>query len=164
MALGARMLSLGGLAQSSEQAMTMLQKALDSGRAAEIFAKMVAALGGPADLLDHPDRYLATAPLILPVPAPAGGIVVEIDCRAVGVAVVALGGGRRRAEDNIDYAVGFSDIAALGDVVKAGQPIALAHARDPAQADRAIAALQAAFTLADRTVELPPVLYRPVEH
>jgi thymidine phosphorylase len=163
MALGARMLTLGGLAESTEDAHARLTEALDSGRAAEIFGRMVAALGGPADLVERPDMHLEKAPLVLPVPAPRGGFVTGIDCRAIGLAVVGLGGGRRRPEDAIDYAVGFTDIKALGEPVKAGQPLAFVHARSERQADMAIAELQTAFALSDHEPSLPPTLYRPVE-
>jgi thymidine phosphorylase len=91
-----------------------LHAALDSGRAAEIFARMVSALGGPADLLDKPEHYLAAAPVIRPVYAEHSGVVSAMDVRAIGMAVCALGGGRRLASDQLDYRVGLTGFAELG--------------------------------------------------
>ena len=69
MALCAEMLILGKLAANETEARAKLQAGLDSGEAAERFSRMVAALGGPADLVERPDAYLEQAPVVLPVPA-----------------------------------------------------------------------------------------------
>jgi thymidine phosphorylase len=144
-ALGAEMLLIGGLAASREEAERRLVASLDSGRAAEVFAAMVAALGGPADILDAYGRHLAVAPVIRAVPAPATGIVSGIDTRAIGIAVVELGGGRAKASDGIDPAVGFTELAGIGRTLAAGEPLAVVHAASAAAADRASAALAAAY-------------------
>lgn len=153
LALGARMLVLGGLASDDAHARDRLLDALESGRAAERFARMVAALGGPVDLVEQPGRHLARADTVLPAPAPRAGFVQACDCRALGLAVVGLGGGRRDPADLIDGAVGLSGIARIGDPVVAGQALALVHARDAGAAERAGQAVQAAFTIGD---EAPP--------
>jgi thymidine phosphorylase len=149
MALAAELLVLGGLAPDAEAALGQLERVLANGRAAETFQRMVARLGGPADLLEHPDRHLPRAPLVRPVPAPAAGTVIAIDTRAIGMAVVALGGGRTRAADPVDHAVGLTDIVALGDVVEAGQPLALIHGRDEAAMAAAAARVAGAVTLGE---------------
>jgi thymidine phosphorylase len=151
LALAAEMLHLGGLAPSLEAGRLQARRALESGAAAERFARMVAALGGPADLVDAPDRNLAPAPVTIQVEAPADGWVTAIDVRRVGLAVVALGGGRTRTEQAIDPAVGLSAVAGLGDAVGPGsRPLALAHARDPVSGARAVAEIKAAFTISGR--------------
>ena len=144
MALGAEMLLLGGLAQDQTEALAQLQQALDSGAAAERFARMVAGLGGPADLLERPGAYLAAAPVILPVPALRSGRLTAMQTRAIGIAVVELGGGRRKASDSIDFRVGFSGMCQLGDEIRVGEPLAFVHAADEAAAWAARAQLQAA--------------------
>jgi thymidine phosphorylase len=159
LALAAELLCLGGLAADAADAERRLQGALDSGRAAEIFARMVAALGGPTDLIERTDAYLKAAPLLRPVPAPCDGVVAAIDCRAVGLAVVALGGGRQRPQDRIDAAVGCSEFVALGERVVAGQPLVMVQARHAAAADRAVAELQSAFTIAAEAPTLPPLFH-----
>jgi thymidine phosphorylase len=130
MALGAEMLVLGKLAPDLDSALGQLERVLANGRAAEIFQRMVTALGGPSDLMEHPDKHLPRAPLVRPVLAATAGTVAEIDTRAMGMSVVALGGGRTRSADPVDHAVGLTDIVALGDEVQAGQPLAMIHARD----------------------------------
>jgi thymidine phosphorylase len=161
-ALCAQMLTLGGLASDLVDAEAMLEHALSSGRAAEIFGKMVAALGGPSDLVENPVRHLEAAPLIRPVPAPRSGVISAVECRALGLAVVSLGGGRRRPEDKIDFAVGFTDYAELGAKIEAGQPLAMVHARSQAQVAQAVAEIQAAYSIGDRGADIPPSVYRPV--
>ena len=93
-ALGGELLASGGLAVDDADGCKKIEAAFASGRAAEIFGRMVAALGGPADFLEKPEKHLKAAPVIRPVMADGTGTVTEIDTRAVGIAVVALGGGR----------------------------------------------------------------------
>ncbi|PHV09878.1 thymidine phosphorylase [Chitinimonas sp. BJB300] len=162
MALAARMLLVGGLAKDDAEAHQKLQASLDSGAAAERFARMVTGLGGPADLMEAADRYLETAPVIVPIKVPTGGYVSTVDCRALGLAVVSLGGGRYRPEDNIDYAVGLSELAELGKRLEAGQTLAVVHARTEAAAQAAIASVQAAYQLAAEAPVLPSVVYRDI--
>ncbi len=69
LALCAEMLVLGGLAATEEEARVKLMAALDSGEAAERFSRMVSALGGPADLVENPDKHLEQAPFVVPAPA-----------------------------------------------------------------------------------------------
>ncbi|NMU06945.1 thymidine phosphorylase, partial [Vibrio parahaemolyticus] len=107
MASCAEMLVLGKLAENTEDARAKLMEVLDNGKAAECFGKMVAGLGGPADFVENYDNYLEKAEIIKPVYATETGIVSAMDTRAIGMAVVAMGGGRRVATDEIDYAVGF---------------------------------------------------------
>ena len=123
-----------GLAANAGEARRRLQASLDSGAAAERFARMVRLLGGPADLFERPDAYLAQAPVVVELPAPRSGIVAGFDTRALGLAVVALGGGRLRSDQAIDPAVGLSDIVELGAHVQAGEPLLRIHARDAAAA------------------------------
>jgi thymidine phosphorylase len=149
LALGAEMLVLGGLAPDTASATVKLQAALDSGAAAERFAKMVTALGGPADLLEKPDAYLAAAPVIRAVPAPRAGRLSAMKTRDVGLVIVELGGGRRLPGDTLDMRVGLSEVRQLGDVLAAGEPLAMVHAADEAAADRAIAQVQAAMSIED---------------
>ncbi|KVN63444.1 thymidine phosphorylase [Burkholderia stagnalis] len=163
MALAAQLLVTGGLAGEAAQAHAMLQHALDSGAAAERFAKMVAVLGGPADLLDAPARHLARAAVTVPVPARAGGVVQRVDCRALGLVVVALGGGRTRAEDAIDYGVGLSALVELGQRVEAGEPLGFVHARDAAAAARAVDEIQRIYTLGDAGDAPPPTVHQWID-
>ena len=147
LALGAEMLVLGGVAPNTAAARNLLQAALDSGAAAERFARMVAALGGPTNLLERPLACLAAAPVVLPVPAPHAGVLGAVHTRAVGMAVVELGGGRRQPGEAIDARVGLSGFAAPGQRLAAGEPLAWVHAADSDSATRAVAQVQAACSV-----------------
>ena len=156
-ALGGELLALCGAAATPEDGGKRILASLHSGRAAERFARMVAAQGGPADFLDRWRDHLPVAPVERDVPAVGAGIVTRIDTRAVGEAVVHLGGGRLRNGDAIDPRVGFSDLKGIGMNAGPGDPLARVHAATPEAADRAIAALQAAYHLGD-TADLPQLV------
>ena len=115
---------------------------------------MVAALGGPADLVEVPWRHLPRAPLQRPAAPAAAGVVTAIDVRAVGLAIVELGGGRAREDAAVDPAVGLTEVARVGEAV-GERPLALVHARDEVAAQRAVARLQAAFAVGE---EAPPAV------
>ncbi|MFM4927050.1 MAG: thymidine phosphorylase [Aeromonas veronii] len=142
MALCAEMLISAGLASDERDARTKLQAVLDNGKAAEIFGRMVTGLGGPADFMERYDAYLPKAAIVRPVFAANSGFVTAMDTRELGLAVVAMGGGRRAAGDKLDYAVGLTDFIRLGQSVDADKPIAMIHAQTEDQ-----------FILIDRMVK-----------
>ncbi|WP_426103972.1 thymidine phosphorylase [Massilia sp. TSP1-1-2] len=162
MALCAEMLILGKLAANETEARAKLQTGLDSGEAAERFSRMVAALGGPADLVERPDAYLEKAPIIVPVPALQAGFATSTDCRGLGLAVVSLGGGRCRPQDAIDFAVGLTGLVELGDQIAVGQPLAMVHARTQASAEQAVREVQAAYQVGAAKSAPNPVIYRTI--
>ncbi len=149
LALSAQLLVTAGLAESEAIARQALTQCLDNGRAAERFAKMVTELGGPADLLENAGKHLRRAPIIKPVLASRAGFVAACDTRRVGLVVVALGGGRMRAADAIDFDVGLTDLVALGTRVNAGDLLATVHARTEAAATAAMQAFENAITISD---------------
>jgi thymidine phosphorylase len=160
LALCAEMLLLGGLASDIAQARARVEYALESGGATEHFARMVSALGGPADFVERVGDHLQMAPVVKPIYAERAGRIASIQTRAVGLAVVALGGGRTRPQDAIDHGVGFTDLAELGAEVDGGRPIGIVHARSEKAADAAAKALSAAYEIGEAPAPLPPVLER----
>jgi thymidine phosphorylase len=162
LALGAEMLCLGRLAAGVDEARDKLVRALDDGRAAERFARMVTSLGGPSDLLEAPGRHLPRASVVKPVPSPGAGFVASMDTRALGIAIVALGGGRLSPGDAIAPAVGLSDVCRLGARVEPGQPLALVYARNEAHADAAVSAVNAAIRLGEEAPTIDSVVYERV--
>lgn len=152
LALGAEMLVLGGLAPDQAAARAKIEAAIDSGAAAERFQRMVAGLGGPSDLLEHPQIHLPAAPIVEPVAATHSGVVNSIDLRMIGLAIVTLGGGRTRPQDRIDPAVGFTRLRGVGEHICVGEPLAFVHARDAEAAERAAAAIVAAYRLGEAEV------------
>ncbi|GAM97685.1 thymidine phosphorylase [alpha proteobacterium U9-1i] len=149
MALAAEMLLLGKIETDLAKGRARAEAALTSGKAAEVFARMVAALGGPRDFLERAAHYMPAAPVVRAVAPERAGVVSAVDARAVGMAVIALGGGRMKIEDKLDLRVGFTDVARIGAAVGPDQPLALVHAADDAAADAAIAALRKAYVIAD---------------
>ena len=128
LAFAADMLIASGLVCSLEEGSQKAEAVLAGGQAAEHFARMVHFLGGPSDLLERPDAHLAKAPSVIPVKAQQSGYLSGVGTRALGMAVIELGGGRVRPEDVIDHRTGFSDIKPLGSFVERGEPIAMLHA------------------------------------
>lgn len=157
LSLCAEMLVVGGIEKDREKAWVRCDDAVTSGRAAEIFGRMVAALGGPADFIENFERHLAKAPVVQPVHA--NGYVVEVNTRAVGNAIIELGGGRRQVGEKLDLSVGFSDIAAVGTQLDGNTPLAVIHAASDADADKAEQNLLAACRLGDSAPEAGPVIY-----
>ena len=162
MALAVEMLLLSGLAKGELDAKTKLQAVLDNGKAAERFGKMVAALGGPADFVENYDKHLATPTIIRPVYARQCGFVQSMDTRAIGLAVVNMGGGRMRAADSIDYAVGLNQFVEIGQKVNNDTPLAMVHARTQAQFSEAERAIQRAIICGPDKAEAQTQVYRRI--
>ena len=155
-ALAAAALAQSRLSADEDSARAKVEEVLASGAAAERFGAMVAALGGPADFMENP--ALPEASVTRPVAPERPGYITSVDTRAVGLVVTALGGNRRREDDQIDYGVGLSQIAPIGAQVGPDRPLAIVHARGDASAAEAATALLSAVTI---TAEAPadrPVL------
>jgi len=161
--LSAELLLLGGLAADSKESLRKVSEALDSGRAAEQFAVMVSAQGGPTSLLESPELFLPAAAIARPVFQSRSGYVSAIDTRAVGMAVISLGGGRQRAEDSIDPAVGISQISGVGSRIESTVPLAFVHASGEDEWERVAERLRNAYTISDDAVEAQPAIYARIE-
>ena len=162
MSLSAEMLISAGLASDDGDARRKLQAVLDNGKAAEIFGRMVTGLGGPADFMERYDAYLPKAAIVRPVFAANAGFVTAMDTRELGLAVVAMGGGRRAAGDKLDYGVGLTDFIRLGQSVDADKPIALIHAQTEEQYAQAASMVQAAVRIGGERPQALPEVYRRI--
>jgi thymidine phosphorylase len=149
--LAAEMLHLSGLARDRDDGMVQARRALDSGAAAERFARMVHTLGGPVDVLGVRFRGLAKAPVVVDLPSTQAGVLAAMDTRAIGLAVVDLGGGRRVASDRVDARVGLSGVRPLGARVAAGEPLLRVHAASRQSARQALVQLSAALHVAPQS-------------
>jgi len=158
-ALGGAVLAGAGLAADVKAGAQAIRDSIRDGRAAEAFARMVAAQGGPVRFVEDWVRFLPEAPVILEVRATQSGYVAAIDGQALGLCVVGLGGGRHVETDRVDPAVGLSDMVALGAQVSAGQPLARIHAARPEAAQRALRKAWAAITIAETAPDLPPLIH-----
>jgi thymidine phosphorylase len=152
LAIVAEMLVIGGVAPDPAAALALARARLDDGSAADRFGRMVAAMGGPADLVERPETHLEAAPLVRPLFAEREGFVAGMDCRGIGMAVVDLGGGRTRPDQSIDFAVGLAEFVQIGDRVGADRPICVIHARDTAGWERAAARIRPSIRLADERI------------
>ncbi|APR75769.1 Pyrimidine-nucleoside phosphorylase [Minicystis rosea] len=156
-ALGSEMLRLGNVARTDAEAREQMRAAIASGRAVELMERMVAAQGGDASVVRDPSR-LRHAEVTVPIVADAAGFVTGIDALEVGLAGVAMGAGRTRADQKVDPAVGILLDVARGDRVERGTVLArllVRHARDAeAVQDR----VRSAFRIGDETAAAPPLV------
>jgi pyrimidine-nucleoside phosphorylase len=158
-ALGAEMLLLAGVARDAAEARRRLEESVTSGRALETFGHMVEAQGGNRAVVDDP-AILPQAGAVEVFRAPRSGVVSVVEPRRIGRAILELGGGRVRIEDEIDPSVGFVVTVNPGDEVRAGDPIASVFARDDAAIAGGIAALGEAITIADDGRLSPLITHR----
>jgi thymidine phosphorylase len=157
LALCAEMLLVGGVERDREAAAARCDDAVTSGKAAEVFGRMVAALGGPADFVENSANYLPQAPIVRPVHA--DGVLAALNTRAVGNAIIELGGGRRKVGEKLDLSVGFTQVAPVGSVLDNERPLAVVHAATAADADAAAENLLAACRLSNEAPGTRPVIY-----
>jgi thymidine phosphorylase len=161
LALAAEMLVASGVSGSIREGTERAAAVLGGGGAAEVFDRMVFELGGPASFLADPRKHLPAAEVELAVTAAKDGFVTGISTRDIGLAVVALGGGRTRPGDGIDHAVGITRLLPVGAAVAGGEPLALVHARSRNAAERAAATIRAAYSIgAARPPAQKPVIRR----
>lgn len=154
MALTAEMLVATGLEPDRKLARERTEQALVSGSAMAVFARMVSGLGGPADFVEHYDRYLPRAPVSMAVPPTRSGYLASVDGFRLGTAIIELGGGRRRLGESLDLAVGLTDVASIGEYVDGERPLAIIQARtEDAAATAASAVRQACRTQDDEPAE-----------
>ncbi len=158
-ALGAEMLVLVGAAASLEEARTRLEKAVTSGRALETFARVVEAQGGNPGVIEDPG-VLPQAQAVEVYRAARTGVVVAVEPRRIGRAIVELGGGRMAVEDAVDPTVGFVITVKPGDPVRAGEPIASIFARDDAGIALGTTALGEAVSIGDAGRLTPLISHR----
>lgn len=158
LSFAAEMLVQGGTAVTIEEGRARAEQALSSGRAMEVFSRMVAALGGPVDFVERSGSYLPLAPVIRPVPADCEGWLTTCQTRDVGLIVVELGGGRRKPSDTVDHAVGISGLLPLGNRVEKGEPIAFVHAASEDAAAYAIGRLQSSYAIGELAPDSGPVI------
>ena len=157
LALVAEMLLVTGLESNRDAAVASCEEAITSGRAAEVFARMVSALGGPSDLLENFGRHLPKAPVVRAVHT--GGIVHSMDVRAVGNAIIELGGGRRQVGEELDLSVGLSAVAAIGTELDENTPLAVIHAASERDAEMSEQNLLAAIKTGESTPAERPAVY-----
>ncbi len=157
-ALAAEMLMMADLADTPHEAASQVGEALGSGAATERFSRMIAALGGPNDFVDKAASYLPRAAVARPVLAERDGYVAAMATREIGLAVVELGGGRRRADETIDPSVGITRLTGVGDPIAKGEMLGMIHARTEFEAEAAANTLRSAIHIAPARQAVPAVI------
>ena len=156
--LAAELLVMGHVDANVEAAGTRIDGVLANGRALEHFSRMVSALGGGSDFVEHAAERLPKAPVQRALTAAKGGWVHRLATRDLGLACIELGGGRHKADDKVDARVGFTSVAAPGDQIRAGDALAVVHAASESDAEAVCRLLEGAFAIADTPPEFPPIL------
>lgn len=150
MELCADLLVSAKLATDLQEAKAKLQHVLDSGKALEIFAQMVSALGGPSDFCENPNKYLPQAKIIRPVYAKQKGYVSAMQTRDIGLSIIELKGGRITPEQKLDYATGYSEFCQIGDSADEGKFLAMVHCQTEADFERTALRLQNLITISEQ--------------
>ena len=162
LALGAEMVLVGGQAKTKDEADTKLRAAITSGRAAGLLEKMIEAQHGDPKVVSDPTR-LKVAPVEVPLVADRSGFVTGIDSLALGLAAVAMGAGRTRADQKVDHAVGIQCDAKLGRQVKAGETLARLLVHRTSDADAIVGRLGNVFTISDGPKSPEPLVLERIE-
>ena len=162
LALGAKLLATAGTFSDEDTARERLKGSLSSGKAAEIFGRMIAALGGPINFVEKTDEYLPVAENILDFPSPSSGYLKSVNGRILGQAVIELGGGRKHADDKLDLSVGLDQFVRIGKYVEQGDPILRIHSSNDRDMERAKNLLSEAFQFSENPVESNPLILESI--
>ena len=157
--LAARMLMLTGISDSIEKTRSLVESKISNGEALERFRRNVGCQGGDQSVCDDPSKLLPSGIRKHEVKANRSGFVTAIDTLALGNALSEIGGGRVRAEDQIDSAVGYECIASLGEELKAGDPVGILYYRAETHRDTADQKISAAYVIQDEAIQIPPLVH-----
>lgn len=156
--LTARMLVLTGIAKTVEEASAICLTKIQDGSALEKFRQNVELQKGDPQICDAPEMLLEKNIKQIPLTAQTDGFITEIDTKAVGAAVCALGGGRIKVVDTIDYAVGFACAKKIGDRIEKGEEIGTIYCRKKTQADQISEKLRNAYKIASEKPQIPELV------
>jgi len=145
--LSARMLVLSGIAADLDSAKAMCTAKLESGQALERFRLNVECQNGDAAVCDDPEMLLDGGIMKREIIAKSNGFVADIDTLAIGNAICEIGGGRTKAEDEVDPGVGFASELKIGDRIGSGDPIGFLFFRNPDQFDSISSKLAGAYSI-----------------
>ncbi len=163
MTLCSELLVQSKLFKSTDTAAKQLQKNIDSGLALEIFARMIASLGGPKDFVEKTEKYLPQSHLKLPVFAAHSGYISAMDTRNIGLAVIELKGGRTRPDQKIDHATGFTGFCQIGDFVDTQTPLAYIHAANDADYQKAADILRSNIIISEQKPRKGKTIFEVIE-
>jgi len=139
-----------------------INKVLSSGLAAEKFEKMVSALGGSNSFLNNYTTKMTKAPYIESIALGKQGYIKKIKTRELGLILIELGGGRKQANDNINYQVGFDNVKGIGDFVDSSTSIIQVHSQSKEDFERVKDQILKCFILSDEKVSPSETVYETI--
>lgn len=162
--LAIAMLKASKICVNNEDATKKIMQVINSGKALEIFSKMIFELGGPVDFIEKYNQYLPKASIVRPVYASKEGVVSSINTKRLGLCVVGLGGGRLKVTDKIDYSVGLTNIVSLGEQIVLDRPLAIIHANSEKNFNFASKSLLESIEISCKTtnVKIPEVVLKNI--
>jgi thymidine phosphorylase len=160
--LAKAMLVSAKVVANEDEALKKINGVLASGAAAELFGKMIHALGGPSDFMEDPWRSMQRGNIIVDVLAPEHGYINGMQTRDIGMAVVGLKGGRTANGQQIDHSVGFDRILPTGTRVNRGDVVARVHASDESSASIASQQYLSSLVINETQNDEPPVIYQTI--
>ena len=163
LSLAAELLVTAGCFADAGEARKRLLADLDSGRSPEVFARMVKKLGGPADFVERPEKYLPRAAIVKPVFPLCSGYVESMNTRNIGLSIIGLKGGRTSPEQKLDYATGYTGFCQIGDYVDEQNPLAFVHAESEEDYNFAADELQRNIVTANEKPQINPAVAETVE-
>lgn len=158
--LCAEMLISAGQVDSVESGLQKVKQVLSTGHALEKFAQMISALGGPADFIDRYDSHLNKAAVVKPVLSPKSGCIQSLDTTAAGYAIVGMGGGRQKIDDQLDMSVGLDNVLPIGTPISKGDPLVWVHAANESDWQTASKQYLSACVIKDQPPQTDPVIYK----
>ena len=164
LALGSNLLVNAGIFSDEDTARESLEESLNSGKAAEIFGRMIGILGGPIDFVEKPNEYLPAAENILDFPSPSPGYLKSVNGRILGQAVIELGGGRKQADDKLDLSVGLDRFVRIGEQVSRGDSLLRIHASCDRDLERVKTLLSDAFEFSENPIDSKPLVIKTISH
>lgn len=120
--LGSRMVVMGQQAASLAEARAELEQTIADGSALARFKAMIKAQHGDPNVVDD-YSLMPHAKYQIEYPAQKGGVIAKLTADEIGMASMLMGGGRQKADDQLDYAVGIELHKKIGDSVQKGESI-----------------------------------------
>ena len=147
---------------TKEEAIKQIQEVINNGKAAEKFEHMVAALGGPKNILNSFANQLPEAPYKEKLFAITSGVVCSIETRKLGLLLIELGGGRKQISDKIDFSVGLEGVVDIGSQVDTSTPLLTVHAKSKDSVDSIKKPIQECFNISNRDITPLKVIYKMI--
>lgn len=162
LSLASNLLVNAGIFSSVSEAEKKIQNNLNSGKALEIFARMITALGGPSDFVEKPEKYLPASPIKRPVFADKTGYITSMNTRNIGLSIIDLKGGRTTPEQKIDHSTGYTEFCQIGAFVDEKTPLAFVHALNQDDYEKAASELIKNITISEKKPNILPEIIEVV--